>query len=206
MCQRLFSKEATMSATNPFKFVGGLLLEIGAVIAVLALLPAFSARDPFGLSTPASSALSTPAAARAADDFFAPNSLRMLDERNLRERPSPAYTAPARQPDYSRQAPPPAFPREAYVHEARPLVRDFAPEPRTTQSFTVHGNINRDRGDLLPPSFTPSERYAPVSAYAEQPLPYQATQYQRQTYRPSYDAPVPYERAELRSRAYDSRY
>jgi len=30
---------------NPLKFVGGMILEIGAVIAVLAMLPAFGSRD-----------------------------------------------------------------------------------------------------------------------------------------------------------------
>jgi hypothetical protein len=210
------SKEATMSTMNPFKFVGGMLLEIGAVIAVLAMLPALGAHDPFGSSAPT--------AAQGIDqDFFEPNSLRLYSEgdgreplitqdrdarydgyRSAAQRVVPTFSMPTRQPDFSRDAGPrerfeplPPQPRERYVHEAQPVVRDFASEPRFASRTAFS-----DRGDLTPPS------YAAPPVYSQRP--YDAAEVapaQLRNYRPTSAMPRHYDRSSpLRDSSYYERY
>ena len=72
-----------MSTMNPLKFVGGLVLEIGAVIAVLAILPGFGSSEP---SLP----LSSLAPAVPNQVFFNAESSRVLDNAPRRNPAPPA--------------------------------------------------------------------------------------------------------------------
>lgn len=75
-----------MSTMNPLKFMGGLVLEIGAVIAVLAIIPGLGGSESLRLTgantSPASSFANNSLAPMTNQVFFDAQSSRVLDEPN----------------------------------------------------------------------------------------------------------------------------
>lgn len=74
-----------MSTMNPLKFVGGLVLEIGAVIAVLAILPGMGSSEPSGLSSLSSAPL------QSNQVYFDAKSSRVLGASEQRVAPPAAW-------------------------------------------------------------------------------------------------------------------
>ena len=106
-----------MSTLNPLKFFGGLVLEVGAVVAALAIIPGLGGGLPhFGQTTPDRISLEAPSNQRPpvaqADQipnqvFFSADSSRMMDQPQARPTPPAAW-----QNDY---APAPPVTQQRYV-------------------------------------------------------------------------------------------
>jgi hypothetical protein len=93
-----------MSTLNPLKFVGGLVLEVGAVIAALAILPGlggWAGSDPMKLSNTAAESIIPNQV------YFDANSSRVMDDPTQRTSPPAVW-----QNDF---APPPPMTQQRYV-------------------------------------------------------------------------------------------
>ncbi len=151
-----------MSAMNPFKFLGGLVLEIGAVIGVLAVLPAMGPQDSTAntsltsepnqvfFNAQSSRVYGEPALPRPAppavwqNDFAAtpPPAQQRFVEDTLDFNSQRVLDAATRLTNRGDQLLPPELrvPRERIRDESPPIVREFAPATPATQPFNSTQN------------------------------------------------------------------
>jgi hypothetical protein len=151
---------------NPFKYLGGLVLEIGAVIAALAFLPALGGSPVDLLPQPRSSSLA-PAAPNQV--FFDAQSNRMLDT-------ATRYPQPGRGAWQNDFAPPPPVAQQRFVegmldHNSQRAL-DTATRIWTRGDELLPPEL-RMRREENPPLATrelnpPSRELSPPSHYAPQ--------------------------------------
>lgn len=199
-----------MSTLNPLKFVGGLVLEVGAVVAALAILPGLGG---LGASNPS---LSNTSAESIIPNqvYFDANSSRMIDE------PTPRTSAPAAwQNDYA-PAPPVAqqrFVENTLDHNSQRALDAAARlwnqgDRLLPPDLRVRGDVADDRGGeplreyspraMMPRDTVPLQRELMprtadyrVDNNAAAPAPAASPEYRR----PSYYAP-PIQRSEFTPR------
>jgi hypothetical protein len=187
-----------MSTMNPLKFVGGLVLEVGAVIAALAIIPGLggSGLTNFGqLSSAPNDRLAMPAASADMPNqvFFSADSSRVIDEPAARPTPPAAW-----QNDF---APPPPVSQQRYVenmldHNSQRAL-DAAARLWTQGDRLLPPELRVQRQPANPPANQPSSRdYAgePVRQYQQPYQPQPVYPQQRPAYsqqQPAYSQPQP---------------
>lgn len=132
-------------STNPFKFMGGLVLEIAAVVAVLSLLPAFGTRDPQAVS------LSQSATAVPNQVFFDAQSARRLDLVPTAQ-PMPMTSPLLTPPPAASLSPAPALQGNDFSARPTPPAvwsSDYAPRPSAADQRFVEDVLDHSSQRVL---------------------------------------------------------
>lgn len=157
-----------MSSSNPFGFMSGMFLEIGAVVAVLAILwqpsagdtrpagqPDFFASQPVHFNaTPATQYEPAARTALVREDMFAYRPLPAAHSQQHTEQP--AYSQP--QPAYSQQ---PWRDNERLLPAAPPMREHFPPETRQETRFEAQPYVRTLASDRPTLSRQPQRDYTP---------------------------------------------